>query len=309
MRRCSYVICPFLAALSLAVCLQAQTPSRSSSAPASSTPVLDYPDSPAGLEHLVKDILKAQRENDGARADALLRSFVLPSPRQWYPQVFGNRAITAAAYYEKASAAIAPHLAQTFLELDVAGVSEIHAYRFEDSCDDAASADAFGTLVSRVQPIPLYDLRFVKGDNSAHLFPIVYVDGAFRFVLPPSIKVPEQPRTQPASAKQESAVLDSAGDSALLKVDRLVQQTKLTHRVAPVYPGIAMKEHLQGEVLLQVVLAKDGTVREIRAVEGPCSLAKSALEAVRQWRYTPTLSNGSPVEVLTEISLDFQLNQ
>ena len=306
MRRCSHVWCPFLAALFLAVCLEAQAPSHSS---ASSTPVLAYPDSQAGLEHLVKDILKAQRENEGARADYLLRSFVLPSPLEWYPRVFGKRAIAAALYYQKISFAIAPRLAQTLLQLDVAGVSEIRVYRFEDSCDDAASANAFGTLLSRVQPIPLYELRFVKGSNAAYLFPIVYVNGAFRFVLPPNLEVSEQPRTLTASAKQQSMVLGGADDSGLLKVDRLVQQAKLIHRVAPSYPSVAMFEHLQGQVLLQVVLAKDGSVRQIRDVEGPCSLAKSAVEAVRQWRYSPTLSNGSPVEVLTEISLDFQLNQ
>jgi hypothetical protein len=51
---------------------------------------LDYPDSTAGLEHLVKDIIKAQKENAGDRADALLQSLVLPQPRDWYDMAFGT---------------------------------------------------------------------------------------------------------------------------------------------------------------------------------------------------------------------------
>lgn len=311
MRRCSAVLFVCLAALPTVVCAQSQPPPHLTPAPASPTsvPSLDYPDSPAGLEHLTRDILKAQRENDASRADFLLRSFVLPSPREWYPQVFGNRAVAVAAYYERFSSLIAPHLAQALLQLDISDGKEIHAQRFEDSCDDAASVNAFSTLRSRLQPIPLYELRLVKGNNSARIFPIVYVDGAFRFVLPPDIEIPSQLRAQQASEKSQPAIPQASDEPAIIKVDRTTQQAKLTHRVAPVYPNIAMAENLQGEVLLQVVLNKDGTVREIRDVQGPCSLAKSAVEAVRQWRYSPTLRDGNPVEVRTEIGLDFQLKQ
>jgi TonB family protein len=310
MRLCSYGLCACLAALPAPVCAQSQPPQPiSAAAPTASTPTLDYPDSPAGLERLVKEILRAQRENDAARADFLLRSFVLPSPREWYPQVFGNQAGSVAAYYERFSPMIAPHLAQALLQLDTSGATEIHAQRFENSCDDAASVNAFSTLRSRVQPIPLYELRLVKGADSARIFPIVYVGGAFRFVLPPDTEIPSQPRAQEASEKLQPEVPDGSDDPGLLKIDRITQEAKLTHRVAPAYPSIAVAENLQGEVLLQVVLNKDGTVREIRDVQGPCSLAKSAVEAVRQWRYSPTVRNGSPVEVLTEISVDFHLNQ
>ena len=311
MRLCSYFLCACLAALPTVVCAQSQPPPHPTPAPASpgSGPALDYPDSPAGLEHLIKDILKAQRENDAARADFLLRSFVLPSPREWYPQVFGSQAVAVAAYYEKFSPVIAPHLAQALLQLDVSGGTEIRAIRFENSCDDAASINAFSTLRSRVQPIPLYELRLAKGDDSARIFPIVYVDGAFRFVLPLDTEIPSEPRAQQTSAKLPPAVPQGLDDPALVKVDRTTQEGKLTHRVAPVYPNVAMSENLEGGVWVQVVLNKDGTVREIRDVQGPCSLAKSAVEAVRQWRYSPTLRNGSPVEVLTEIGLDFYLHQ
>jgi TonB family protein len=313
MRRCCYVLCPFLAALFISLCVlaQAQPQSRPTVGPPSTalSSGPDYPDSAVGLEHLVKDILKAQRENQAVRADALLRSFVLPSPREWYPQVFGKRAAAVASYYERVAPAIAPHLAQALLELDNANVSEIHAFRFESSCDDGASVDAFGTLLLRVQPVPLYELRFVKGENSARIFPIAYVAGAFRFVLPPTLQIPEPPRKHKVSAKMNSPLSQTSDESALVRVDWKTQEAKLIHHVSPVYPGVAMAENLQGEVVLQVVLNKDGSVGEIRDVEGSCSLAKSAVEAVRHWRYSPTLRNGSPVEVLTEVGVHFQLNQ
>jgi hypothetical protein len=94
-----------------------QTPSAADSTTVAE-PKLDNPDSAAGLEHLVRDILlKAQKTIDGARAEYLLKSMVLPDPHTWYVQAFGeNVGGEPEAQYEKSASAIRPALTRYFLD-------------------------------------------------------------------------------------------------------------------------------------------------------------------------------------------------
>jgi protein TonB len=88
-----------------------------------------------------------------------------------------------------------------------------------------------------------------------------------------------------------------------------VSAAKLIYHPDPVYPRLAVEAHIQGTVLLEAVIGKDGTIRELKAVSGHPLLAPAALEAVQHWRYQPTLLNNEPVEVLTEISVRFTLTE
>jgi protein TonB len=81
----------------------------------------------------------------------------------------------------------------------------------------------------------------------------------------------------------------------------------MIRQVQPVYPQIAKTAHVQGTVLLHAVISKDGSVQELQYVSGPPLLMKAAMDAVREWRYQPTLLNGEPVEVETTISVIFSL--
>ena len=69
----------------------------------------------------------------------------------------------------------------------------------------------------------------------------------------------------------------------------------------------ARETRVEGDVVLAAVIGKDGTVRDLKAVSGPAMLVSSAIQAVRQWRYKPYLLNGQPVEVETQIKLQFRL--
>jgi periplasmic protein TonB len=86
-----------------------------------------------------------------------------------------------------------------------------------------------------------------------------------------------------------------------------VQQAKAIDRVQPQYPAIAKAAHVQGTVVLHAIIAKDGTVQQLQLMSGPPLLVNAAMEAVRQWRYQPTLLNGEPVEVDTTIQVVFSL--
>jgi periplasmic protein TonB len=93
------------------------------------------------------------------------------------------------------------------------------------------------------------------------------------------------------------------------RVGGAVQNAKLVNRVQPVYPPLARQTRISGTVRLHAIIAKNGTVEQLSVESGHPLLVQSALDAVRQWRYQPTLLNGEPVEVDTEIDVIFSLAQ
>ena len=77
----------------------------------------------------------------------------------------------------------------------------------------------------------------------------------------------------------------------------------------PVYPPLAMMARIQGTVVLQAIIGTDGTVQDLKVLNGHPLLVRAAIEAVRTWRYQPTLLNTQPVQVLTEIDVNFKLGE
>jgi TonB family protein len=94
-----------------------------------------------------------------------------------------------------------------------------------------------------------------------------------------------------------------------IRVGGNVMASKLIHKVTPGYPLEAKEARIQGTVRLNAVVAHDGTIAHLTVVSGHPLLVPSALEAVRQWRYQPTLLNGQPVEVVTQIDINFTLSE
>lgn len=94
-----------------------------------------------------------------------------------------------------------------------------------------------------------------------------------------------------------------------IRVGGNVQQSNLIHKVAPVYPAEAKAAGIEGLVRFEVVLSKEGEVASLQLVTGDPQLADAARRAVEQWRYKPTLLNGSPVEVMTVIDVKFELRR
>jgi protein TonB len=90
-----------------------------------------------------------------------------------------------------------------------------------------------------------------------------------------------------------------------IKVGGQVEQGAILNRTTPEYPQIAKVAHISGTVVLHAIIAKDGTIQELTYISGPPMLMKSAMDAVKQWRYKPYLLNGDPVEVETTINVDF----
>jgi TonB family protein len=92
-----------------------------------------------------------------------------------------------------------------------------------------------------------------------------------------------------------------------IRVSQGVEHGLLVSKVQPQYPSDAKEQHIQGEVLLSVTIDKEGNVANIQAVSGPDSLVPASIEAVKQWKYRPFLLNGTPVEVETQVTVNFTL--
>jgi protein TonB len=82
----------------------------------------------------------------------------------------------------------------------------------------------------------------------------------------------------------------------------------LIYRVKPIYPPLARQARIQGTVELRAIIGKAGTIENLAVVGGHPMLVKSAIEAVRQWRYRPYLLNSDPIEVETEVTVNFVLS-
>lgn len=82
----------------------------------------------------------------------------------------------------------------------------------------------------------------------------------------------------------------------------------LIYRVQPIYPLLARQARVQGAVELRAIISRAGTIENLVVVRGHPMLAAAAIEAVRQWRYRPYLLNNDPIEVETEITVNFVLS-
>jgi protein TonB len=85
-------------------------------------------------------------------------------------------------------------------------------------------------------------------------------------------------------------------------------EANLLHKVQPSYPTLARQARVQGTVELRAIISKAGTIENLVVVRGHPMLAPAAIDAVRQWRYRPYLLNNEPIEVETEITVNFVLS-
>jgi TonB family protein len=282
------------------------SPQTAPPAPAGPTIAIpSYPDTPRGLEKLLGEMMKLAKANDNQTLAAYVKSLALPDSDSWFKSVFGDErgpqyAAASAASRLGVQRAIPPTLANLLKE----NKTGIVAHRLEGSCDKAATAKEYPLLLQRESPVPLYDARFSDGATEMIWQYFAYSDGGFRYVgnfaaYPPVL--PKKP-----SAAQGTQLAAGEPDKRIL-VGGNVQAARLIHQEVPKYRQEAKDARIQGNVTIHAIIAKDGSIREAHVVEGVGVLAEPALDAVRKWRYSPTLLSGEPVEVDTTITVVFTL--
>jgi protein TonB len=86
-----------------------------------------------------------------------------------------------------------------------------------------------------------------------------------------------------------------------------MSEGNLVHKVQPAYPALARSARIQGAVVLQAVISKAGAIKNLKVLAGHPMLVQAAIDAVSQWRYRPYILNNEPVEVETQITVNFSL--
>jgi len=99
------------------------------------------------------------------------------------------------------------------------------------------------------------------------------------------------------------------GPRKKIRVSEPVIQAMLVRRVEPVYPPLAVQIHREGRVELHAIISTDGSIQSLEVINGDPLFIQSALAAVRQWRYQPTILDGQPIEVDTQITVVYTLNR
>jgi TonB family protein len=115
-----------------------------------------------------------------------------------------------------------------------------------------------------------------------------------------------------ASGSMPPNLLDSTSNAPTpvlqtLNVSQGVSQGLLLKKVSPVYPPSALRLRTEGSVQLMATISKSGNISAVKILSGDAQLAHAAAEAVKQWKYKPYLLNGSPVEIQTQITVNFKL--
>src|SRR5216684_3357529 len=121
-----------------------------------------------------------------------------------------------------------------------------------------------------------------------------------------SVGAQDAPSTDP-NAKNPPPTKEAHIHSPRLKQGGAVTAAHLINRVQPVYPPLARQTRISGAVRLHAIIGKDGNVLQLEVLSGHPLLVQSALDAVRQWKYSPVLLEGDPVEVDTTIDVIYSL--
>jgi protein TonB len=97
-----------------------------------------------------------------------------------------------------------------------------------------------------------------------------------------------------------------AAAQAPVRVGGQIKAPEVLHRVEPRYPPVAQNAHVAGTVVLEAIVDKAGRVQSVRVLRGIPLLNESAVEAVKQWRYSPLMLNGQATPFILTVTVTFQ---
>ncbi len=252
-----------------------------------------FPDSTDGFKAQLDEVLKAYQNDDSKSVAELLGGFFLPQPDVWMERQFGkDRALSFVGDYGRAETNFGTHFRSMLESYGKLPAVEVEAAPV-DPPELPMGIFAEGELPVPSTPIHIETFRIrlaVHEQGPAPLmYCFVYEGGAFRLLgggHPFWIETPLK-----------------------MHVEHGVFQTgKLLHMESPEYPLGARAEGVEGVVILHAIIGTDGKVRDLSLISGNRVFVKSAISAVRRWRYRPTTLNGIPIEVDTSISVIFSLH-
>lgn len=296
------LVAAFLISEQCCVAQQQQSTSTASTAAAVASSIPAYPDSPNGLEKLMKDLLKLQKKGNTQALLPYVQSLVLPDAATWFQSVFGEQiGSSLAGSYERTGMELPLSFPDTLADLLRQKVGDPYAVEFSDSCNPRATPREYPILILRQNSQHLYDIRFFKGSSFLTLAYFAYVGGGFRYLGNFEVSGAWPIGTQPTGPKGNGTA------PTRVRLGGNVMAARIIYEPKPEYPAEARQARLQGTVLIHAVIGKDGSLEDLQLLQGQCWLAQAAIKSVRQWRYTPYLLNGQPVEVDTTIQAIFNM--
>ena len=184
----------------------------------------------------------------------------------------------------------------------------------ETNTVDMTTTDREGNFSFKALPAGNYELQVLKPGFEIYRIPQVSLDAGRDFSETFTLQVgaiTEHVMVVPESSKEPVPAEKTSGKPSRLSIGGNVQAAKLIQpRTIPVYPQSAKSAGISGTVVLHAVIGMDGRPLSLRIMNSQVDtdLARSAVEAVSQWRYTPTLLNGEPIEVDTTINVVYSLD-
>ena len=242
--------------------------------PAVSSP---YSNDAEGLRKLLENMLAAAKSGDQAQLRSMIHELEIPNSEVWYTKTFGpDKGESWAGPYQKELAANETRFEDLLMKLSSMGgdfaVQKIDTRKRYDTL--TGPLDEYVASWKSAAP---------DGKEHTDLADFFFIDGKFRwnstdryFPFEPELK-------------------------------RNVVMGKLVKNVAPVYPVEAQRKRIQGPVKLRVIIRKDGSVIVQTVVQGDPALSPAAIEAVKQWRFEPTLLDGKPIDFITTLEVNFAL--
>jgi TonB family protein len=243
-----------------------------------SNPAAPYSNSSEGLRQLLNDMMLAAKRDDQSGLLSMIRETEIPDYQNWFTSNFGREKGESwaepygrwLAKNEKEFQELLVKLAQMDGEFAIEKMDTAKRY-------DLLNGPLDGYLASWKRPTA------PKGEKLVTIGDFFFVGGKFRWDSNTQYFPFQKPKTGS------------------------IVMAKLVKRVSPKYPEEARQKAIQGTVVLNVVLLKDGSVMIQSVAEGDPILSPAAIEAVRQWRYEPTVLNGQPIDMDTKISVVFAL--
>jgi TonB family protein len=264
--------------------IQTGANAQQSPATANSYVPAEVPDTSAGLQSQVEELVRIAKTRDQANWEIALRTFGLPNPDSWLQTNFAPE-----------------YLAQ--LTEDYPKVRDGHLGHMSWVIGHNQDAPNFHIEVAPPEMPPPPSEEGPESRFSVPLHPV----GVQNFRLTPIADSGSMPPSWVSSFVCANGYFRIVGGTYPFWAFT-VHAARVLHKVPPDYPKKARKDHVEGVVRLHAIIGKDGAIRELSIVSGPELLTEAALKAVRQWRYAPTLVNGDPVEVDTTIDVIFSLN-
>jgi TonB family protein len=240
--------------------------------------VSTYPNNSEGLRELLDNMLVVAKKGDKEQLQSVIRELEIPNYEIWFTKNFGQ---------EKGESWAEPYGRRLTTNED----------QFEDLMMKLAHMDG-EFIVEKMDTAKRYDLlngpldgyiaswkvpAAPKGKELVTLADFFFIEGKFRWDSTDQY-FPFQPPSKHSFVP-----------------------AKVVKKVQPEYPAEARQNNIQGTVKIQVIIQKDGSVTVQNVVEGDPILSPAAIEAVKQWRYEPTLFDGKPVDVQTTIEVNFTL--